>query len=252
MLKNAIAIISAALLLLVVHSSQGDLRGQRDLFPFDPQDYLLGHFHADTAASFVRLPPKISGKRTIYLRAEAAEALEKMSQAARTEGIILEVLSGSRSFAAQSSIWNSKFSGRRKSEGVNLATAIPDTLQRIKAILRYSSAPGTSRHHWGTEVDLISTSMKWWSSAVGMSTLSWLHGNAPEFGYQLVYPPHRTEGYRYEPWHWSYAPLARPMLKDYYNKLVRDEDVSGFAGAEIFRQMPWRNRYVMGVSETLK
>lgn len=252
MLKSTMVIILGALLLLVAQSRRDDIRGNRDLFPFDPQRYLLGHFRADTAASFVRLPLKISGERTIYLRAEAAEALDKMFQAAREEGIKLEVLSGSRSFAAQSSIWNSKFDGRRDSEGVNLATAIPDTLQRIKAILRYSSAPGTSRHHWGTEVDLISTSMKWWASAVGMSTLSWLHGNGPKFGYQLAYPPHRTEGYRYEPWHWSYAPLSRPMLKDYYNQLVRDEDLSGFAGAGIFRNMPWRKRYVMGVSETLK
>ena len=33
----------------------------------------------------------------------------------------------------------------------------------IKEIIRFSTIPGTSRHHWGTEIDIIDKNLNWLS-----------------------------------------------------------------------------------------
>ena len=189
--------------------------------------------------------------RRIWLRTLAATALGKMIAAARSDGIQLDVLSGTRSFRAQQVIWDAKFTGRRLAEGRNLAQELPGESERAVAILRYSSAPGISRHHWGTDVDLTSTSLKWWAGQ-GKKTLAWLNLHAPEYGFQMVYTDGRLHGYRYEPWHWSYLPLARPMLRNYFAKVVRDRDITGYLGAEHVRRLNWLKYYVEGVNPVLK
>jgi hypothetical protein len=55
------------------------------------------------------------------------------------------VCSGFRSFERQVEIWN------RKVEA--LQPRVPQEI--FEAILRWSALPGTSRHHWGTELDVI-------------------------------------------------------------------------------------------------
>lgn len=222
------------------------------LFPLDPKAYLLGRFRADTTRDFVRLPPELSGGRAAYLRTEAAGALARMAAAARDDGVHLTVISATRSFDRQRAIWDGKFSGALLSMGQNLARDYPDSTERARAILQYSSAPGTSRHHWGTDVDFNSTDPAYWRTGPGVAALNWLDHNARSYGFVMAYPPDRDQGYRYEPWHWSYRPLARPLLRSYYHRLVADEDLAGFLGAEVLRRLPWRAWYVDGVSEALR
>jgi hypothetical protein len=221
------------------------------LFPLDPRSYLLGHFRPDTTTDFVRLPGRLTRGRA-YLRTEAAEALELMAQAARDDGVRLTIISATRTFRQQRAIWNGKFSGSRASRGRNLARELPDSTERCQAILQYSSAPGISRHHWGTDVDLNSINPAYWRTGKGLVALKWLDHNAHKYGFFMAYPPDRDHGYRYEPWHWSYQPLARPLLRDHYHRLVSDEDLDGFLGAGHVRRLPWREWYVNGVSKALK
>ena len=237
-----------------MNSQEGaDATPDRDnLFPIDPRAYLLGQFRPDTTRDFVRLPRKLTGSRTAYMRTEAAEALELMAQSAREAGVRLTVISATRTFRQQRAIWNGKFTGSRRSGGRNLAREYPDSTERCQAILQYSSAPGTSRHHWGTDVDLNSTDPAYWRTGKGLVALNWLDHNAHKYGFFMAYPPDREQGHRYEPWHWSYKPLARPLLRKYYHRLVSDEDLDGFLGAEHVRRLPWRKWYVNGVSEALK
>jgi len=225
--------------------------GRNQLFPIDPGAYLLGQFRPDTTRDFVLLPGKLTGGDSAYLRSEAAEALQRMVQAARDAGIRLTVISATRTFRQQRAIWNGKFSGSRRSGGRNLARELPDSTERCQAILQYSSAPGTSRHHWGTDVDLNSTDPAYWRTGSGLAALHWLGHNAHKYGFFMAYPPDREQGHRYEPWHWSYKPLARLLLRNYYHRHVSDEDLDGFLGAEVVRRLPWRG-YVNGVSEVLK
>ena len=63
-----------------------------------------------------------------------------------------------RDFARQLQIWNGKFSGERPMFDAGGRPARRGALsprERIDAILLWSALPGASRHHWGTDLDLI-------------------------------------------------------------------------------------------------
>ena len=81
-----------------------------------------------------------------------------MREAAAREGIELAVYSGFRDFDTQRRIWNQKFRGERPlyDERGNVrgrAGLGADAL--IGAILAWSALPGASRHHWGSDLDVI-------------------------------------------------------------------------------------------------
>ena len=71
----------------------------------------------------------------------------QMKNAAKKEGINMKIVSGYRSFNRQKIIWNRKFLNNQK-QGLN-------PLENINKIIQYSTIPGTSRHHWGTDIDII-------------------------------------------------------------------------------------------------
>jgi LAS superfamily LD-carboxypeptidase LdcB len=78
---------------------------------------------------------------------EAGKAFEEMQKEARKAGIELEIVSAYRSYERQQRIWNRKYTSNAK-QGLS-----PE--KNIQKIIEYSTLPGTSRHHWGTDVDLI-------------------------------------------------------------------------------------------------
>jgi hypothetical protein len=225
---------------------------RRNLFPIDPKAYLMGRFRPDTTRDFMLLPEELTGGKRAYLRTEVAEALSRLTQAALIEDVRLWVLSATRSYDRQRAIWDSKFSGASRSMGRNLAQEYADSTERCRALLEYSSAPGTSRHHWGTDVDLNSTDLAYWRSGEGIVVLKWLRNHAGKYGFIMAYPPDREHGYRYEPWHWSYQPLSRPLLRNYYHRLITPDELEGFLGAEVLRRLPWREWYINGVDTGLR
>jgi hypothetical protein len=87
-------------------------------------------------------------------------------------------------------------------------------------ILQASSAPGISRHHWGTDFDIFSDQPAEWTTAgAGRNFLdeySWLLGNASMYGFIQAFTPlsaYRQLGYMEERWHWSYWPVAQALLE---------------------------------------
>lgn len=162
-------------------------------------------------------PPELYGEG-FNLRKPAAEAFEAMRKAARNDGIQLYSVSSYRGFDHQMKIWNQKFQSLRHS-------GIPPQ-EIIWKILEYSSMPGSSRHHWGTDLDIIDDSktrpadplLADYFAAGGIyhDLYQWLLINAPTYGFYEVYTndPKRT-GFAYEPWHWSYSELSIPFLKEY-------------------------------------
>jgi hypothetical protein len=90
--------------------------------------------------------PKLHSPEIQLLNA-VGNAFKRMHAAAKKDGILLEIVSAYRSFERQKSIWNRKFKLNQE-EGLS-----PE--QNINKIIEYSTLPGTSRHHWGTDVDLI-------------------------------------------------------------------------------------------------
>ncbi|WP_224372150.1 eCIS core domain-containing protein [Hyalangium versicolor] len=89
--------------------------------------------------------------------------------------------------------------------------------ERQREILEASSAPGISRHHWGTDVDLLSVEPGHWAAGTGRfaGAYSWLRANASTYGFIQSFTPLSAVGglgYMAEQWHWSYYPVAQALL----------------------------------------
>lgn len=228
--------------------------------PPSPQDmsfdtiaikYLLGKFDPEKDSSFVRMASNHSAgsARSQRIHVEAYEAFKKMYQAAKKDGINLTIKSATRNFYYQKSIWERKWTGATLVGGKNLAQAVSDPAERAKAILRYSSMPGTSRHHWGTDIDLNAFENSYFESGQGLKEFEWLQAHALEFGFARPYThkgEHRPEGYEEEKWHWSYLPLAQRYQKS-YEALVSIDMISGFKGSEAAASIDVIKNYVFGI-----
>ncbi len=206
------------------------------------KNYLLGQFEPSEDKLFVTLPAAYSGKSEIqYLRKEAMDAFKNMADAAKNDGITLKIVSATRTFFAQKTIWEAKW----KNRGSDLS----DT-DRAKAILHYSAMPGTSRHHWGTDVDINSVEPEYFASGQGKREYEWLAKNAHAFGFSQPYTPKnalRPTGYEEEKWHWSYMPLAREFLLK-YSSAISYSDITGFEGSETAKQLNVIPNYVLGIN----
>ncbi len=96
------------------------------------------------------MPDKYNiGGYKMYLRKETLTAFIKMAEKAKEDGVVLKIISATRNFNYQKSLWDKKWTGYTLVEGKDLSKSIPDGLERFKKILEYSAAPTTSRHHWG-------------------------------------------------------------------------------------------------------
>jgi len=174
----------------------------------------------------------------INLREAAYDAFVLMREAAAKDGISIKVVSSYRNFARQRAIWERKY--------IRYTEADLEPLAAIDKIIEYSTIPGTSRHHWGTDIDLIDgypevsgdvlVAEKFESGGPFELFKQWMDENANTFDFYLVYTNDaKRKGFKYEPWHYSYAPLSIPMLTAFRRKnilqLLQEED---FLGADEF------------------
>ncbi len=155
---------------------------------------------------------------THKLQKEAFKAFKKMRKEALNDGISIQIVSAYRSFKRQNKIWE------RKYKKYTLEGLLPQ--QAIKKIIEYSTIPGTSRHHWGTEIDIIDGFVKapeellitenYQKNGAYLKLKKWMDLHSKKFGFYLVYTnnPNR-KGVKFEPWHYSYKKLSKPMLKEY-------------------------------------
>jgi LAS superfamily LD-carboxypeptidase LdcB len=160
------------------------------------------------------------------LHPDAARALADLKDAARGDGIEVTVLSGYRDLGRQTAIWNAKFRGTRRlidRNGAELDRSRLSGRALINAILAWSALPGASRHHWGSDADVIDVAgvtpdyrpqlvQQEFAGGGPFAKLSaWLTEHAAEFGF---FRPYASDcgGVMPEPWHLSYAPLAVPAL----------------------------------------
>lgn len=190
---------------------------------------------------------------------QVALAFKAMQTAAKKEGIDLKVVSSFRSYTAQKSIWNRKYK-RFISEGLSGPEA-------ITKIIEYSTLPGTSRHHWGTDIDLIEGSKivegdvlldKHFNQGAYQKLHQWLLKNATRFGFDMVYTKDSLrKGFFYEPWHYSYTPLSKEFLKTYREEgliytIKQDSTLEGkeFISPEFIERYYCEN--VLGINPLLK
>ncbi len=222
------------------------------VYPTDfDTDYLMGKFDPGKHESFVPIDPVHTNKSDVYLRRDTYESFRRMYDAALTDGVKLVIVSATRNFNVQKSIWEAKWTGARLVEGgENLAETTPDPKERALKILRYSSMPGTSRHHWGTDIDLNNLTNSFFDQGEGRKIYDWLTAHAAEYGFCQPYTekgPDRPNGYNEERWHWSYIPVAEQLTNLAAGTLTNDM-ISGFQGAESAPLIDVVDKYVLGVN----
>ncbi len=215
------------------------------------KNYLLGNFVPALDDDFIEVESKYTQRVGQYLRKETYEAFKKMHEAAFQAGIQLTILSGTRNFEYQRSIWERKWSGQTPVEGKDLSQSISDPVERAKIILKFSAMPGTSRHHWGTDIDLNALENDYFETELGKRTYAWLKENASTYGFCQTYTPKnssRPTGYEEEKWHWSYFPLAKSFLHQYTQKIIY-EDLKGFDGWETAKELRVIENYVLSINK---
>jgi D-alanyl-D-alanine carboxypeptidase len=214
------------------------------------KNYLLGRFDPATDSRFVQLTSTHAQGSALngFLRKETFEAFQKLTEAAKKDGINLFIISATRNFDSQKKIWENKWNSRTKVEGKDL-TSISDLKKRARLILLYSSMPGTSRHHWGTDIDLNSLDNNYFSTGEGLKVYQWLSAHAPEYGFCQPYTSKANgrKGYEEEKWHWSYLPLSKLFLEE-YKKQISYSDINGFQGSEQAPSLQILTDYVDGVA----
>jgi LAS superfamily LD-carboxypeptidase LdcB len=160
------------------------------------------------------------------LHAEAVPQALALRAAARAVGIELAIVSSFRDFDRQMALWNAKYSGARQlldRDGRALTHALLSENALIDAILIWSALPGASRHHWGTDLDVIDRAAvapdyrpqlvpaEFGSNGPFARLDAWLAANMAKFGFFRPYSTDRG-GVQPEPWHLSFAPVAEPAL----------------------------------------
>jgi len=181
-------------------------------------------------------------KDTIYAQKTTLKAFLLMASEAKKSGVQFKIISGTRNFYEQKSIWE------RKWEKYNHLKPI----DRAKKILEFSAMPTTSRHHWGTDIDLNNLNNSYFESGKGKLEYQWLVENANKFGFYQVYTSKKKGrmGYNEEKWHWSYIPLAKQYLA-YYKTNIKYTDIQDFQGASLAKDLKIIEKYVFGISKNI-
>ncbi len=185
---------------------------------------------------------------------EVLEPFLALKAAAASDGIELKIVSGFRDFDAQLRIWNMKYRGERPlyDEAGNIRPyGSLDSAQLIEGILCWSALPGASRHHWGTDIDVIDTAAipqeyrvrllpaEFAANGVFSRLAAWLDRNIARFGFFRPYGKYRGGVYA-EPWHLSHAAVSASALElltpDLIAATVSASDVLG--RDELLAQLP--------------
>lgn len=170
------------------------------------------------------------------LHHKVVEPLLAMRCAAAGEGIDLVPFSSFRDFDRQLAIWNGKARGERElraTDGTLLDARSLDEDACAAAILHWSALPGASRHHWGTDFDVMDAAAvppgyrpqvvpeEYAPGGVFARLSEWLEAHAARFGFYRPYTTWRG-GVQPEPWHWSHAAVAQAALEQFTEAVLRE------------------------------
>jgi LAS superfamily LD-carboxypeptidase LdcB len=179
------------------------------------------------------------------LQEDTLESFMAMREAAAREDMAIEIVSSFRDFSAQQRIWDMKYRGERPlydGHGNVRVHASLTEAELIDAIACWSAVPGGSRHHWGTEIDVIDRAAapegyrvrllpeEAARGGVFFRLHQWLDANMARYGF---FRPYRTfrGGVFPEPWHLSFAPVSTQALaaltQEVLEEAVRASDILG-------------------------
>ena len=210
--------------------------------------------HSDLLLVLGKTTPPLFGN----MQEEVYMAYKHMRKAAAKAGIDIKVVSAHRSYNRQREIWNAKY---RKliSQGLSAKDAIQE-------IITFSTLPGTSRHHWGTDIDIIDNAnpqsgdvllaKKFYGDGPSSALRSWMNQNAADYGFLEVYTDHpNRKGFAHEPWHYTYHSLSKAYLEILINyaisEIAKDEQLLGreFLDAEFFTN--YTAEHLLDINPTL-
>jgi len=179
------------------------------------------------------------------LHREVAGSYLAMRAAAAADGLDLVAFSSFRDFDRQLTIWNGKYRGEREMlgrDGRQLdALALPPA-DRVAAILWWSALPGASRHHWGTDFDVMDLAAvprgyriqvvpaEYGPGGPFHRLTTWLDKHMQAYGF---FRPYHTDrgGVAPEPWHLSHAPVAaraqRALSVERLRAVLADSEIEG-------------------------
>ena len=226
------------------------------VFPaFLDLDFVMGKFDPKKRVDFTKIDIAYADQEGRYMHKGAYDSFKLMHAAAKKDGINLKIKSAARNFDYQKGIWERKWTGATLLEGKdNAAKVFPNLVERAIAILKYSSMPGSSRHHWGTDIDINSFTNSYFETGQGKKEFDWLEANARKYGYCRPYTKlgsDRASGYQEEKWHWSYTPVA-DFCTQYADQFLKDEMITGFQGAETASTIKIKDNYILGISSSCK
>ncbi|MGR6834849.1 M15 family metallopeptidase [Aliivibrio wodanis] len=152
-------------------------------------------------------------------------SFQSLEKAALEAGFTLTIASSFRDFERQLMIWNNKFNGIRPisgEDGQPIDSSQMGELEKIHAIMRWSALPGSSRHHWGTDLDVyasntlpegVNLQLEPWEYDTGHQATfnQWLKENAPKYGFFFPYNTDR-KGVAIEPWHISHKEKSTKLM----------------------------------------
>ncbi len=170
--------------------------------------------------------------------------LQRLRQRAAAAGFDLAIASSFRGFERQQLIWQDKVAGRRpvlSCSGEQLDPQQLDGEALLWAILRWSALPGTSRHHWGTDLDVYDANAIDADYQLQLVPQEYARGG-PFYDFQCwleaCVAEGRSEGFYHpyaqdfgavapEPWHISYRPLADQLQQQFDYTVFRQLLQSG-------------------------
>lgn len=171
-----------------------------------------------------------------FVDQEIVPDLQRLIAAAREEGFELRIESAYRSFEKQLSIWNRKASGQLpllSEKGIPMERP-SDEEELMYAILTWSALPGASRHHLGTDIDVVDGASCPEGYEVQLTPdectgmFAKFHQFLTErmeqenaFGFSRVFIPGRGK-IRPEGWHIAHLPTSRKRLETFSLATLRN------------------------------
>jgi LAS superfamily LD-carboxypeptidase LdcB len=198
------------------------------------------------------------------LHAEVVTSFLAMRDSAAETGIDLVAASSFRDFDRQVFLWNRKWRGEQPlldRGGQSIDPASLDDARRVDTILCWSAIPGGSRHHWGSDVDVIDAAAvpdgykvqlvpaEYAADGVFGKLGAWLGTNMARFGF---YRPYASTGCGagVEPWHLSYWPVSSAALEALSLPVLRAAVASSdmLGKAQVLERLPEiYTRFVLAV-----
>ena len=181
-------------------------------------------------------PELVEFQKGYFVHRDVVADLECLCASARDSGFEIRLESSYRPFERQLSIWNRKASGE-----LPLLDAAGNPMERpqdeeelMYAILTWSALPGASRHHLGTDLDVVDGNAcpEGYEVQLTPDECTGMFGRFHEFldarfatdsafGFDRVFVPGRGK-IKPELWHIAHLPTSRRLLESFSLETLRD------------------------------